>query len=65
MIEAELYPTESRELMGILPGAKRSEEGFSQDDQLTLTTLANQVAVTIENARHTPRSSIVAELDTL
>lgn len=53
-IEAELFiPLKvKRELVGIFAvGEKRSEEGFSQDDQLTLTTLANQIAVTIENAR--------------
>lgn len=53
-IEAELFiPLKVKEdLVGIFAvGVKRSEEGFSADDQLTLTTLANQVAVTIENAR--------------
>jgi HD-GYP domain-containing protein (c-di-GMP phosphodiesterase class II) len=40
------------ELVGIFViGPKRSEQGYSQDDQLTLTTLANQTAVAIENAR--------------
>ncbi len=40
------------ELVGIFViGPKRSEQGYSQDDQLTLTTLANQAAVAIENAR--------------
>lgn len=40
------------ELVGIFViGQKRSEQGYSQDDQLTLTTLANQTAVAIENAR--------------
>jgi putative nucleotidyltransferase with HDIG domain len=40
------------ELVGIFAvGSKRSEEEYSQDDQLTLTTLANQTAVAIENAR--------------
>ena len=54
MIDAELFiPLKVKgELVGIFAvGEKRSEEGFSQDDQLTLTTLANQTAVTIENAR--------------
>jgi two-component sensor histidine kinase len=32
-------------------GPKLSEETYSQDDQLTLNTLANQTAMTIENAR--------------
>lgn len=40
------------ELVGIFAvGPKLSEEIYSQDDQLTLTTLANQTAVAIENAR--------------
>jgi putative nucleotidyltransferase with HDIG domain len=40
------------ELVGIFViGQKRSEQGYSQDDELTLTTLANQTAVAIENAR--------------
>lgn len=68
-IEAELFiPLKvKKELVGIFAlGAKRSEEGFSQDDQLTLTTLANQVAVTIENARlYTAEQHRREELDTL
>ncbi|MDX9849952.1 MAG: HD domain-containing protein [Anaerolineaceae bacterium] len=40
------------ELVGIFViGPKRSDQGYSPDDQLTLTTLANQTAVAIENAR--------------
>jgi len=40
------------ELVGVLAvGPKLSEEAYSQDDQLTLTTLANQTAIAIENAR--------------
>jgi len=40
------------DLMGIFAlGPKRSEESFSQDDQQTLLTLANQTAVSIEKAR--------------
>ena len=53
-IEADLFiPLKVKgELVGIFAvGEKRSGEGFSLDDQLTLTTLANQTAVTIENAR--------------
>jgi signal transduction histidine kinase len=39
-------------LVGIFAGgSKLSEEIYSQDDQLTLTTLANQTAMAIENAR--------------
>ena len=68
-LEAELFiPLRVKgELVGIFAlGAKRSEEGFSQDDQLTLTTLANQVAVTIENARlYTAEQHRREELDTL
>jgi len=51
---AELFiPLKAKgELVGIFAvGPKLSEEIYSQDDQLTLTTLANQTAVTIENAR--------------
>ena len=53
-IQAELFiPLKVKgELVGIFAvGEKRSGEGFSEDDQLTLTTLSNQTAVAIENAR--------------
>jgi two-component sensor histidine kinase len=40
------------QLVGIFAvGPKLSEQIYSQDDQLTLTTLANQTAVAVENAR--------------
>jgi len=40
------------ELVGILAvGPKLSQEVYSLDDQLTLTTLANQTATALENAR--------------
>jgi PAS domain S-box-containing protein len=40
------------ELIGILAvGPKLSQLGYSQDDELTLTMLANQTAVAIDNAR--------------
>lgn len=40
------------ELVGIFVlGPRRSEEAYSDDDRLTLATLANQVAIAIENAR--------------
>jgi PAS domain S-box-containing protein len=40
------------DLVGILTvGPKLSEEAYSLDDQLTLTTLANQTATALENAR--------------
>jgi len=39
-------------LVGIfVVGPKLSEEAYSQDDELTLTTLANHTAMAIENAR--------------
>ncbi len=53
-VGAELFvPLKAKgELVGIFSvGSKLSEESFSQDDQLTLTTLGNQTAVAIENAR--------------
>ena len=53
-IRAELFiPLKAKgELVGVLAlGPKLSEETYSQDDQLTLTTLANQTAVAIDNAR--------------
>jgi PAS domain S-box-containing protein len=53
-IGAELFiplKVEGR-LVGIFTlGPKLSEEAYPQDDQLTLTTLANQTAVAVENAR--------------
>ncbi|MGD8403995.1 MAG: HD domain-containing phosphohydrolase [Anaerolineales bacterium] len=40
------------ELVGfIVVGTKRSEQSYSYDDEVTLSTLANQTAVVIENAR--------------
>lgn len=40
------------ELVGfIIVGSKRSEQTYSHDDEVTLSTLANQTAVIIENAR--------------
>ncbi|MCD6554092.1 MAG: GAF domain-containing protein [Anaerolineae bacterium] len=53
-IGAELFvPLKAKgELVGILVlGPKLSEESYSQDDQLILTTLANQTAMAVENAR--------------
>jgi putative nucleotidyltransferase with HDIG domain len=68
-LNAELFiPLKvKRELVGIFTvGSKRSEESFSIDDQLTLTTLANQTAVAIENARlYTAEQRRREELDTL
>jgi PAS domain S-box-containing protein len=51
---AELFvPLKAKgELVGILTvGPKLSQEAYSQDDQRTLTTLANQTATALENAR--------------
>ena len=55
------------DLVGIFTtGPKLSGETFSEDDQLTLTTLANQTAVAIENARlYYAEQSRREELDTL
>ncbi len=53
-IEAQLFISllARGELIGILIlGPKLSQTPYSQDEQLTLTTLANQVAIAIENAR--------------
>lgn len=53
-LQAELFiPVMAQnELVGIFTlGPKLSEEQYSQDDVLTITTLANQTAVAIENAR--------------
>jgi putative nucleotidyltransferase with HDIG domain len=54
ILRAELYiPLIAKEeLVGVLTvGPKRSKESFTRDDQRTLTTLANQTAVAIDNAR--------------
>jgi PAS domain S-box-containing protein len=51
---AELYiPLKAKgDLVGILSiGPKLSEEAYSPDDQLMLTTLAHQTATAVENAR--------------
>jgi len=53
-IGAELFiPLKAKgEFIGIFAvGPKLSEETYSPDDELTMTTLANQTAVAIENAR--------------
>ena len=53
-LEAELFIPliAKKDLVGVLTvGPKRSTEAFTEDDQLTLSTLANQTAVAIENAR--------------
>jgi putative nucleotidyltransferase with HDIG domain len=68
-IDAELFiPIKvGSQLMGIFAfGSKLSEQTFSNEDQLTLFTLANQTAVAIENARlFTEEQSRRKEIDTL
>jgi HD-GYP domain-containing protein (c-di-GMP phosphodiesterase class II) len=48
-----LIPLKTKgELVGfIIVGSKRSAQSYSHDDEVTLSTLANQTAVIIENAR--------------
>ena len=48
-----LIPLRARDrLVGALGvGAKRSQQSYSQDDEVTLTTLANQVSIAIDNAQ--------------
>jgi HD-GYP domain-containing protein (c-di-GMP phosphodiesterase class II) len=48
-----LIPLKSKEeLVGfIIVGSKRSTQAYTHDDEVTLSTLANQTAVIIENAR--------------
>ncbi len=53
-LEAELFipVVAKKELVGIFTlGPKLSEAQYSQDDVLMITTLANQTAIAIENAR--------------
>ena len=54
-------------LVGIfLVGAKRSEQAYTVEDILTLTTVGNQTAVAIENARlYTSEQTRLQEMDTL
>ncbi len=55
------------QLVGIFAwGSKRSEQVFSAEDKLTLSTVANQTAVAIENARlYTAEQNRRKEIDTL
>ncbi len=55
------------DLVGIFTaGPKLSGDSYSEDDQLTLTTLANQTAVAIENARlYSAEQSQREDLDSL
>ncbi len=68
-LAAELFiPIKVHEsLVGIfLVGAKRSEQAYTMEDILTLTTVANQTAVAIENARlYTSEQTRLKEMDTL
>lgn len=68
-LEAELFiPIKVHsKLVGLLAvGSKRSEQAFSNDDILTLSTVANQTAVAIENARlYTAEQNRRKEVDTL
>lgn len=55
------------QLVGIFVlGAKRSEQPYSSEEIITLSTVANQTAATIENARlYTAEQSRRKEIDTL
>jgi putative nucleotidyltransferase with HDIG domain len=68
-LDAELFiPVKvQQELVGIFyVGPKLSEQVYDQDDILTLSTLANQSAVAIENARlYTAEQNRRKEMDTL
>ena len=54
-------------LVGIfLVGSKRSEQAYTREDILTLSTVANQTAVAIENARlYTSEQTRLREMDVL
>lgn len=68
-LNAELYiPIKVLDvLVGLfLVGAKRSEQAYTVEDILTLTTVANQTAVAIENARlYTSDQTRLQQMDTL
>lgn len=67
-INALFIPLKAKnELVGIfILGVKLSELAYSADDQVTLTTLANQIAMAVENARlFSAEQSRREELDTL
>jgi putative nucleotidyltransferase with HDIG domain len=55
------------QLVGIfILGCKLSEQAFSKEDKITLSTVANQTAVAIENARlYTAEQNRRKEIDTL
>ncbi len=54
-------------LVGVfLVGSKRSEQAYTMEDILTLSTVANQTAVAIDNARlYTSEQTRLKEMDTL
>jgi HD-GYP domain-containing protein (c-di-GMP phosphodiesterase class II) len=68
-LNAELFiPIKVQDiLVGIfLVGSKRSEQAYTMEDIVTLTTVANQTAVAIENARlYTSEQTRLREMDTL
>lgn len=68
-LSAELFiPIKVQDiLVGIfLVGAKRSQQAFTIEDIATLSTVANQTAVAIENARlYTSEQTRLREMDTL
>jgi putative nucleotidyltransferase with HDIG domain len=68
-LEAELFiPIQvQNELVGLfILGLKRSEQAYNSEDILTLSTIANQSAVAIENARlYTSEQIRLKEMDTL
>jgi putative nucleotidyltransferase with HDIG domain len=69
VINAELFiPIKVHDaLVGIfLVGSKRSEQAYTMEDILTLSTVANQTAVAIENARlYTSEQTRLQEMDVL
>lgn len=69
ILDTELFiPIKVHEvLVGVfLVGSKRSEQAYTQEDILTLSTVANQTAVAIENARlYTSEQTRLHEMDTL
>jgi len=69
LLNAELFiPIKVHDvLVGIfLVGSKRSEQAYTMEDILTLSTVANQTAVAIENARlYTSEQTRLHEMDVL
>ena len=69
ILNAELFiPIKVHDvLVGVfLVGSKRSEQAYTMEDVLTLSTVANQTAVAIENARlYTSEQTRLQEMDVL